>query len=69
VSGSAAWALWLARHMSQRGRRPPTRATDRRLSRNFVRYDEDALPLGTKLNDAEFMQYRNPVGFGPSSNT
>ena len=33
------------------------------------RYEAVVLPLGTKFNDAEFMQYRNPVGFGPSSNT
>jgi hypothetical protein len=32
-------------------------------------YEAAALPLGTKFSDAEFMQYRNPVGFGPSSNT
>ena len=28
-----------------------------------------ALLLGSKFKDAELMQYRNPVGMGPSSNT
>jgi len=28
-----------------------------------------ALLLGSKFKDAELMQYRSPVGLGPSSNT
>src|ERR1700684_2363065 len=41
-----------------------------RISRGTrLTYEAVVLPRGTKFNDAEFMQYRNPVGFGPSSNT
>jgi len=64
---------------TQNAQTPDTQTTTR-LRKRFTRLDNESyafrkryeavvLPLGTKFNDAEFMQYRNPVGFGPSSNT
>jgi hypothetical protein len=53
-----------SRHSLQRKRR---RLVRRRLC--LPVYEAFVLPLDTKFKEAEFMQYRNPVGFGPSSNT
>ena len=41
----------------------------RRFSRGTTHEFGRAYAAFTNLNDAEFMQYRSPVGRGPSSNT